>query len=78
MDKAAPKPSIATGTCPKCGKPMTLFDDTWAHSSIFDFFVCAEVKAVPGGPATISSEDVAARMAAQSREALRTKDWGTT
>ncbi|NSX38859.1 hypothetical protein HTS88_20995 [Pseudarthrobacter oxydans] len=58
---------------------MALFDKTtWAHASVFDMLVCDEVKAVPGGPAAMSSEDFAARLARQSREALETKDWGTT
>lgn len=58
---------------------MQLFDGTTlAHSDVFDMLVCAEVKAVPGGPARISSEDFAARMAERSRQALETKDWGTT
>lgn len=67
------------GPCAKCGKPMTLFDgSTLAHSNVFDMLICAEVKAVYGGPAGISSEDFAARMAERSRHALETKDWGTT
>ena len=67
------------GTCGKCGNPTILFEDgTLAHSNIIDFFICAEVKAIPGGPAKIPYEDFATKMADRSRRALETKDWGTT
>jgi hypothetical protein len=78
MPDQQPERAAEAGACTKCGKPITLFDGTWAHSSVFDFLICAEVKAVPGCPASITSEDFAARMDERSREALRTKDWGTT
>lgn len=69
---AGPGNPPAANTCEKCGKPMTLFDGiNWEHSHVIDFFICAEVKAVPG-------EDFATRMARRSREALETKDMGTT
>lgn len=64
--------------CGKCGTPMTLFDGTWAHSNVFDMLTCTGVKVVPGGPAKITSEDFAARMAERSRKALESKDHGTT
>jgi hypothetical protein len=41
------------------------------HASVLDFFVCAEITVVAG-------EDFATRMARRSKEALETKDWGTT
>lgn len=78
--RAAPTPAAAPGdrTCGKCGKPMTLFDGTWAHSHVMDMFTCTGVNAIPGGPAKMPAEDFAARMAEQSMKALDTKDWGTT
>jgi hypothetical protein len=58
---------------------MTRFDGvSRAHAHVIDMFACAEVKAIPGGRARESTEDFAERMAKQSREALKTKDWGTT
>jgi hypothetical protein len=81
-DEEAEPPAVAAAggdTCEKCGKPMTLFDGTTlAHTSVFDMLVCTEAKAVPGGPAKMSTEEFAAKLAEKSRKALETKDWGTT
>lgn len=63
----------STGDCEKCGKPMVISEGDgkpW-HASVIDMFICDEVKVVAG-------EDFAARMARQSKEALKAKDWGTT